>query len=76
MSVIDHTYHDFRCPKCGASETCKILDRGSISGSSWQAGPSLEKFDVSWDGKGPIEPQVLKAVCKKCGTEVLHYARF
>lgn len=76
MSVIDHTFHDFKCPKCGSTETCKVLDRGSISGSSWQPGPKLSCFDVYWNGSGQVEPQVTKAVCKNCGTDAEHNYRY
>lgn len=73
MGYIDQTYHSFRCPKCGATESCKILDKGNnYSGSWWQPGPSLEKFDVQWSGGNKTEPRVERAVCKLCKVEAKH----
>lgn len=77
MSTVDHTYHDFKCPKCGKTETCKILDKGNEYGAScWQCGADLQNFTVCWEGSGPREPRVVSAKCKTCGIEAEHTMRY
>lgn len=69
MGVIDHTNYEVSCPNCCAKESFRILDKGSgYGGSHWQGGPSSELFGLQWTAGGGSEPDLLKAVCKKCGT--------
>lgn len=68
MGTIDRIWHTFTCPKCGATETFGISDKGSNwSGSFWNQPPSLSKFSATWSGGGRNEPILKTAECLKCG---------
>jgi predicted RNA-binding Zn-ribbon protein involved in translation (DUF1610 family) len=70
MGIIDKTQYEFECPNCKIKEQVRILDKGSEwSGSHWQNGPSLNKFDVIWSGGEKEEPCIENKKCKKCGTD-------
>ena len=68
MGVIDQTTYTLTCPKCGASESQKVLDKGSNwSGSWWQSGARFTHFQTTWDGEGgSVEPKLSIATCKSC----------
>jgi hypothetical protein len=71
MGTLDSTTHSFNCQFCKISELIKILDKGSTwGGSHWQKGPELKHFDVIWKGGNKIEPEILSATCKQCGTSI------
>lgn len=77
MSVIDYTIHIFKCEICGVVEQVKINDYGNeFNGSSWQFGPKLKKFDVSWNGGEKKEPEVMEAICKNCLARAEHSIRW
>jgi hypothetical protein len=67
MGIIDSTVYTLRCPKCGTSESAKVLDKGSgWGGSSWQDGASFANFNTAWNGGGTQEPELVSATCRKC----------
>ena len=67
MGIIDQTTYTLTCPKCGASESQKVLDKGSNwSGSWWQSGASFTHFQTTWDGEGgSVEPKLSIAIVAK-----------
>jgi len=67
MGTIDSTLYTLRCPKCGAIESVKVLDKGSgWGGSSWQDGADFANFNTAWSGGGAQEPELVSATCKEC----------
>ncbi len=67
MGIIDKTTHRLTCPQCGASETANVLGKGSNwSGSHWQSGANLGRFETTWSGGGSTEPDLVSATCKQC----------
>lgn len=68
MGIIDQTTYTLTCPKCGASESQKVLDKGSNwSGSWWQSGANFTHFQTTWDSEGgSVEPKLSIATCKSC----------
>lgn len=70
MGTIDEAWHRFTCPQCSATETACISDHGSgWHGPSWDDGPSLHKFNVTWSGSRRTEPGVVSAKCVACGAD-------
>lgn len=70
MGIIDKTQYEFECSNCKITEQIRILDHGSEwSGSWWQNGLILGKFDVTWSGGGKEEPTIEEKKCKVCGSE-------
>ncbi len=73
MGTIDKTIHHLTCPLCGASETANVLDKGSNwGGPNWQSSAKFERFDTTWSGGGPVEPDLLSATCKECSVAAQH----
>ena len=69
MGTIDKTVYKLTCPKCSSSETSAVLDKGSgWSGSWWQSSATFLQFDTEWTGGAEVEPTLVSATCKKCGT--------
>jgi len=69
MGIIDSTRYTLTCHPCDILETSTVLDKGSnYSGSWWQSGTDFQHFDTHWTGGDRIEPKLVKAACKLCGS--------
>lgn len=69
MGAIPNTTFIVTCPRCNTAESVTILDRGSEhTGPIWPKGALMKEFDVTWTGGGCVEPDIISAICKKCGT--------
>lgn len=67
MGVYDVANYRVAC-KCGACAEARVSDKGHPrSGASWQSGPHLEGFKVTWRGGGREEPAIVCIECKTCG---------
>lgn len=68
IGIIEQTTYTLTCPKCGASKSPKVLDKGSNwNGSCWQSGASFALFQTTWDGEGgSVEHSLSIATCKSC----------
>jgi len=65
VGTIDSATITLTCPKCGLTESDRILDKGSgWNGSYWQV-PSFGEFEVSVTGGYKVEPDVI-GVCPQC----------
>ena len=68
--TIDKKHFKLTCSECGVEEMNTILDRGNgWAGSDWNSTPvkGYQSFEVTFDGGGKAEPEVLSAVCTTCG---------
>ena len=69
MGVIDQCTYNLTCKECNISESSSVFDKGSnYSGSWWSSGPKFNHFNTSWSGGGEVEPKLVKAICKTCGS--------
>lgn len=68
MGIIDQTTYTLTCSRCGATESQKVLDKGSNwNGSWWQSGATFMHFQATWEGEGgSTEPKLSSAICKNC----------
>lgn len=71
MGYIDSNEFTVSCPKCGAKEDARVVQRGSSFGADWSSPPSLEKFDAEWKDHGGAGPMIERAKCRKCGVEAI-----
>jgi hypothetical protein len=69
MGTTDKTTHHFTCPKCKATETVTILEKGSNWGASWENPPVAEHFVVEWIPNQFGEPRPATIKCKSCGSD-------
>jgi len=78
MGIIDKCTYTLSCEICGISEEKSVLDKGSgWSGSSWQSPPKFANFNVEWNGNGGREePDLVSAMCTKCGNPVSVQSRY
>ncbi len=68
MGTIDGENITLTCPACGATETCRILDKGSgWGGSHWQT-PTFERFDITLSGSATTYYNV-SGVCVACNAD-------
>lgn len=68
MGVIDQSIHTATCPKCGASESVKIVQHGSAFGGIWQSGKPMSKFTATWRNSSSLSgPQITTIKCNACG---------
>ena len=68
MGTIDRTEHNFTCPKCKATESITVVEKGSGWRASWMPPPEATKFTVTWSKDGVGEPTAQSIVCNNCGT--------
>lgn len=68
MGYIDQATHTAHCPKCGITESVKILQHGSAYGASWGAEKPMMNFNVIWSDDGVHGPSITSEKCNACDT--------
>jgi len=71
MGIIDTIKIKVTCPKCGVTESISIHQKGSIYNPYWQEGFEAEFFGLTWVGGNKVEPKIISAKCKGCGSEAI-----
>lgn len=66
MGIIDSTTATMTCPKCGAFDAIRAVQKGSSYGGSWGSFSESSKFNVVTE-RGIDGPEVKSATCKACG---------
>lgn len=71
MGVIDETSVRLRCEKCGATDTIRATQKGSVySPGAWSDFSASKTFDVV-SKRGSDGPEVTSAACKNCKAPAL-----